>query len=270
MVYFDIVTREEVSDLTASAKYQIRERGSYLARYIILEKYEEIVKTIVDDLGSEYPCISPKTLKFYFKEDFARKFSGLFCNRVYSVNFLGRNFKIKNADQNLIKEKIKKYTSPKEKQREMRRRWIAKGDNATKRAAVLKKWKSENKEHVREYNNKYTTERRKTDEGFRLRMNLRSRMRLALKGGVKKGSFYELVGCSIEDLKARIESLWTEGMSWENYGSIDGQNHLGWHIDHIKACSSFDLSDPEQQKICFHYTNLQPLWGIDNIKKKNK
>lgn len=51
-------------------------------------------------------------------------------------------------------------------------------------------------------------------------------------------------------------------MSWENYGE--------WHIDHIKPCSSFDLSDPKQQKECFNYTNLQPLWAIDNLKKSYK
>ena len=48
-------------------------------------------------------------------------------------------------------------------------------------------------------------------------------------------------------------------MNWENYGV--------WHIDHIIPCARFDLSDPGQQKICFHYTNLQPMWGEDNLKK---
>ena len=53
-------------------------------------------------------------------------------------------------------------------------------------------------------------------------------------------------------------------MSWDNW-SIKG-----WHIDHIRPCSSFDLSDPTQQKECFHYTNLQPLWASENLKKNNK
>ena len=53
-------------------------------------------------------------------------------------------------------------------------------------------------------------------------------------------------------------------MSWDNYGTH------GWHIDHIRPCASFDLSDEEQQKICFHYTNLQPLWAEDNLKKSKK
>jgi DNA/RNA endonuclease G (NUC1) len=53
-------------------------------------------------------------------------------------------------------------------------------------------------------------------------------------------------------------------MNWENYGKN------GWHIDHIIPCASFDLTDPKQQKNCFHYTNLQPLWAADNIRKSDK
>ena len=53
-------------------------------------------------------------------------------------------------------------------------------------------------------------------------------------------------------------------MTWKNYG------RNGWHIDHILPCSSFDLTDPEQRRKCFHYTNLQPLWEIDNIRKSDK
>lgn len=53
-------------------------------------------------------------------------------------------------------------------------------------------------------------------------------------------------------------------MTWANYGKS------GWHIDHIKPCASFDLSDPDQQKACFHYSNLQPLWAFDNLSKGAK
>jgi hypothetical protein len=71
-----------------------------------------------------------------------------------------------------------------------------------------------------------------------------------------------LIGCSMDELKIHLSSMFKEGMSWDNYGK--------WHIDHIKPCASFNLSDPAQQKECFHYSNLQPLWAIENIKKSDQ
>jgi MoaA/NifB/PqqE/SkfB family radical SAM enzyme len=72
----------------------------------------------------------------------------------------------------------------------------------------------------------------------------------------------ELIGCNYDFLMGYLERQFTNGMTWENCGND------GWHIDHIKPCASFDLSQPDQQKICFHYTNLQPLWGTNAIAKK--
>lgn len=70
-----------------------------------------------------------------------------------------------------------------------------------------------------------------------------------------------LTGCSIQDLKHYLELQFQPGMTWDNYGLH------GWHIDHIKPCASFDLTDPEQQKECFYFTNLQPLWAKENRMK---
>ena len=67
-----------------------------------------------------------------------------------------------------------------------------------------------------------------------------------------------------------LESKFQPGMTWKNYGNPNGDHTNCWHIDHIIPCASFDLSDPEQQVKCFHYTNLQPLWAKDNIRKKDK
>lgn len=94
--------------------------------------------------------------------------------------------------------------------------------------------------------------------------NLASRVRFALKRGKKAAHTTELIGCTIACLKIYLESLWQPEMSWDNYGKN------GWHIDHIRPCTSFDLTDPEQQKECFHWSNLQPLWAKDNISKGNK
>ena len=70
---------------------------------------------------------------------------------------------------------------------------------------------------------------------------------------------------NIKELKKYIESKFSPGMNWDNYGKKDG-----WNIDHIIPCAYYDLNNFEQQKQCFHYTNLQPLWAEDNIRKKNK
>ena len=63
-------------------------------------------------------------------------------------------------------------------------------------------------------------------------------------------------------MKQYLESLFTEGMTWDNYGE--------WHVDHIIPCDFFDLDIYSERKFCFHYTNLQPLWAYDNISKSNK
>jgi hypothetical protein len=97
---------------------------------------------------------------------------------------------------------------------------------------------------------------------FRLRIVLSSRVNRLIKG--KRNKTLDLIGCDVKKLKQHLESKFLNGMNWENYG------FYGWHIDHIIPCSSFDLTDPEQQKKCFHYTNLQPLWAEDNLRKSDK
>ena len=72
-----------------------------------------------------------------------------------------------------------------------------------------------------------------------------------------------LLGCTIPEYRAYLESKFKPGMTWENWG----KSRERWHIDHIVPLSSFDLTDPEQLARCYHYTNTQPLWWIDNIRK---
>jgi hypothetical protein len=91
----------------------------------------------------------------------------------------------------------------------------------------------------------------------------RKRVWDALHGNKSKKT-QELLGCCSTELKLYLEQKFKDGMSWENYGLY------GWHVDHIIPCASFDLTDLEQQKKCFHYTNLQPLWAEENLEKGSK
>ena len=102
-------------------------------------------------------------------------------------------------------------------------------------------------------------ERYHTDPQYRIKKILRSRLRRALKGKNKSARTMKLVGCSIPHLMEHLKKQFSPGMTWENQGK--------WHVDHMMPCASFDLSDPEQQRRCFHYTNLQPMWGTENISK---
>jgi Uri superfamily endonuclease len=89
--------------------------------------------------------------------------------------------------------------------------------------------------------------------------NLRTRLGKAITSNI---SAVKDLGCSIEELKSFLESKFTLGMTWDNYGK--------WHIDHIKPLSKFNLSDTKELLMACHYTNLQPLWAKDNIVKYNK
>jgi hypothetical protein len=84
-------------------------------------------------------------------------------------------------------------------------------------------------------------------------------------GKLRAAHTLELLGCSTEMLIRHLESQFVDGMTKENYGNGDGK----WNIDHIIPPPYFDLTDPEQQKQCFHYTNLRPMWYKPNISKSS-
>ena len=121
-----------------------------------------------------------------------------------------------------------------------------------------------NKDKKLKYQNNYRNKRYKTDIGFKLKALLRRRLNNALNKNYKSGSAIKDLGCSIPELKEHLEKQFKNGMNWENWG------YDGWHIDHIKPLSSFDLSDRKQFLEANHYTNLQPLWREDNLKKSDK
>lgn len=128
-----------------------------------------------------------------------------------------------------------------------------------------------NRQKAREYraknpgsHSKYAKARRQSDLYFRLSTNIRTRISTALRKGTKRGSAIKLLGCSVDEFRKYIQSLFRPGMSWDNY------SFYGWHIDHIKPLCTFDLTDPKQAAEACHYSNLQPLWAHENFAKGRK
>ena len=122
-----------------------------------------------------------------------------------------------------------------------------------------KEWYENNRDKKIAYEVEHKRKRRQTDPYFRLKGNLCKRLSKALKSRQKSGMAINDLGCSIEEFKLYLTNKFQPGMTWDNYGK--------WHIDHIRPLSSFDLSDISNIREACHYTNLQPLWAIDNIKK---
>ena len=126
----------------------------------------------------------------------------------------------------------------------------------------IKEYSLNNRERFSEWRRSYARKRYKTDLNYKLRMLCSNRVLVALKGKIKSARTMELIGCTADELRRHLESKFTDGMTRENHGT--------WHVDHIKPCFKFDLTIPAQQRECFHYTNLQPLWAFDNLQKGNR
>jgi len=137
-----------------------------------------------------------------------------------------------------------------------------------KRKRLLRDQTEKGRAHKRRHHQKFVKSgklkrwqhmKRKTDPVYRIRRNLRCRLWHALNGNVKAETTMKLVGCTGDEAVQWIESQFTDGMTWKNI-----------EVDHMMPCASFNLEDPEQQKQCFHYTNLQPLFKKDNRRKRDK
>lgn len=125
-----------------------------------------------------------------------------------------------------------------------------------------KGWKGCDHEKKKKRLREWANNKNKTDPNYRIKGALRQRLYAALKSqSVKKnGHTLDFLGCTIDEFKAHIQVLFKPGMRWNNYGPE-------WELDHIKPCALFNLIDPEEQKKCFHWTNMQPLWGDENRRK---
>lgn len=169
------------------------------------------------------------------------------------------------------------------------REWRAKNPEKSRKYSAM--WKAKNPAHCREYGVKWrranpekvaqwekNRKRNLSPEKLKIRQARayvlkQSRIPSRIRGGLssrlyaavsraesrKASTTLSLIGCSLDQLLGYLELNFAPGMNWENYGK--------WHIDHILPCAKFDLTNPEQQRECFHYKNLQPLWAAENFSK---
>jgi hypothetical protein len=113
----------------------------------------------------------------------------------------------------------------------------------------------------------YRNNRRKSDPSYRISCNLRTYIfqRVGKKNNTGQSRFREVVGCTIDEFRKYLESHWEAWMNWSNYGRGEGK----WNIDHTRPCASFDLTDNEQVKQCFHFSNMRPMCAVKNLLKSD-
>lgn len=156
------------------------------------------------------------------------------------------------------------YEAHREEAREAASEWTRTHREEDRAKSRAYRRKPGSREHHNNYLKKWRAKKTETDPSFRLKSVLRARLRRAIVSNLKSGSAVRDLGCSVEQLYVYLEAQFKEGMSWNNWGTH------GWHIDHKKPLSHFDLTDREQFIQACHYTNLQPLWAEDNMKKGNR
>lgn len=154
--------------------------------------------------------------------------------------------------------------------REQIKKWYKEHPEEGRKKSSQNYWKHREQRlrHAKEYRKRCKEKIIEADRKPQRRIgkNLRSRIINALvrQDSIKSKRIRELIGITIPELKNYLEKQFKPGMTWENYG------FYGWHIDHRLPLISFDLTNPEEQKKAFHYTNLQPLWAKENHQKRSK
>jgi hypothetical protein len=194
------------------------------------------------------------------------------CNIEKEFSGFGKAKNGKNGLKSMCKKCVKEYNKKYNiENKEINKQYYI--DNKERIIKNQKIYQSNNKEKIKEYNkkyqvnnrnvkNKYQKHRKLNNPLFKLMSNIRTVIYKVIKkqGYTKKSKTNEILGCSYEELKKHLENKFTDGMNWTNYGE--------WHIDHIYPVSR--AIDEDHLIKLNHYTNLQPLWAIDNRIKSNK
>lgn len=175
------------------------------------------------------------------------------------------------AEENPEKIKARSHKWKKEnpeKVRENNRKW--REENSEKYKAYLRKWREENRERDNALKRKWAIENKEkinkslrdkyqNNPQHRLKSLLRGRIRDVVNKEHISRETFELLGLNAKEFKEYFEDQFEEGMTWDNQGD--------WHIEHIIPCSAFDQENPQHRAVCWHYLNLRPMWGDENISK---
>jgi len=201
-------------------------------------------------------CKVEKSVNKFHLDKSRRDGRFVYCNEC--VRKLSKEYYSKNRDR--ILKKVMQYNKENSgRKKEYFRGYYVKNKGRLK--PRYQEYRSTHKIEHSDYLKEWTKKKRRTDINYKLKFNIRKRIWAAVRNNGKSKSAIELLGCTIEELKKYLEDRFKNGMTWKNYG------RRGWHIDHIVPCSKFDLSKKEEQLKCFNYTNLQPLWAKDNLRK---
>lgn len=242
---------------------------AYKARYYAKNKKKVNAKTL-----ENYYKKHPKVIKEVLPDGYKRC---SVCREVKTSDKFGNSTKSTDGLRSSCKEcrREKEYLANLERIKTKREKYYI--QNREHHLKRTKEYKENNKEWYRQYGKEYYQEnmariketsrknlyrRVQEDNGFKILQRCRKRLWDAVKGNVKSARTIELIGCSTDELADHLEKQFTDGMTWENYGE--------WHVDHIRPCASFDFTQPEQQRECFNYNNLQPLWAEENRAKSDK
>jgi len=171
-----------------------------------------------------------------------------------------KEYRLNNLDKIKLTNK-NYYENNKEKINKKKKQYYL--NNLDKIKKYYKKYVYLNKDKINKYKNEWKLNKIKNNPTYKIKDNLRHRIYMALKGTVKSKRTIDLLGTSIDNLWIHLEKTFKPGMTKNNYGKI-------WHVDHKIPCALFDLTKPEEQAKCFHYTNLQALFAKENLSKGAK
>lgn len=205
---------------------------------------------MTDDLIQCTGCQSWKPKSEFWKN------SGTKCKQCMSAAY--KKWRLRNLEHNRLR--MRKYRKEnKTRCAEISRRNYANNGHKWKTRAL--EYRKETRPRRREQQRIHALGKRHANIEYRLRINLRNRIRKAVQSGQKTGSAVRDLGCSIPEFKRHLEAQFAPGMSWENYGYGPGK----WNIDHIQELCLFDLTDRSQFLRAAHYTNMRPLWHEENL-----